>query len=145
MVRADLKKKDGLVGKIFGFLLINVIPLAGLGFVGWKMYRGEFSLDQLPEGAGRTGLCLGVALGLLILVASGLLPVSHAPGPELTSFFAGIAGNPQGVGFFATALGMAPLALPTVFLPVVCTESLHLDRGVHGSDLADDFLHGALC
>lgn len=79
MVQERHKKKSSPASTILGFLLLNALPIAGFGWVAWKVSRGEASLDDLPEGVGRNGVYFGLAVVALIVVVSGLLPLFHGP------------------------------------------------------------------
>ncbi len=77
MVRRDRERKSGIGGKIVGLAIINIIPLAGLAWWVWALTTGRTSLDDLPEGIGRNAIHFGIAVLLLMVCASGLLPFAH--------------------------------------------------------------------
>ena len=78
MVRANLKKKTTLGQRLLGYALINAIPIAGLGWFGWTLARGEASLDDLPAGLGRNAAVLLVDIALLFVLVTLFLPSCHA-------------------------------------------------------------------
>ena len=77
MVRNDLRKRSGPGSKILGLLIVNIIPIAGLAWGAWMVGTGRASLDDLPEGIGRSAAFFGVATAALLIFASGLLPLFH--------------------------------------------------------------------
>lgn len=83
MVQERLKKKTPLTKNILGFLLLNALPIAGFGFLAWKVSRGEASLDDLPAGVGRNGVYFAVVVAALIVLVSGILPLVHGPARAL--------------------------------------------------------------
>ena len=79
MVQERHKTKTSASRNIFGFLLLNAIPILGFSWVAWKVSRGEASLDDLPAGLGRNGLYFAVTVTALFFVVSLLLPAVHGP------------------------------------------------------------------
>lgn len=77
MVREAHKKRGSIAGKIGGMLLVNILPLAGLGWLGWSLATGRISADDFPEALGRNGVLAGASLALLFVSASLLLPIVH--------------------------------------------------------------------
>ncbi len=77
MVRENLKTVSSTKSKIFGYMLINIIPIGGIVALVWGLNQGKISLDDLPGGLGRNALYFAVSVALLILCASLLLPVTH--------------------------------------------------------------------
>ncbi|MCB9833479.1 MAG: hypothetical protein H6807_13500 [Planctomycetes bacterium] len=58
-------------------MIINILPIGGLAWITWLVLSGRKSLDDLPEGMGRSAILIAVAILLLILFASALLPLVH--------------------------------------------------------------------
>lgn len=83
MVQERHKTKASLLSKVLSLLLINSAALAGLAWAGWKLHRGEIELDALPEGLTRNTVYLAVALVVLIIVVTAILPLAHAPARAL--------------------------------------------------------------
>lgn len=77
MARRDRDTGSSLGGKVLGLAIINIIPLGGLGYFIWALATGRNSLDDLPAGLGRNAACFGVTVVLLLIIASGLLPLCH--------------------------------------------------------------------
>jgi hypothetical protein len=77
MVREAHKRKGSAAGKIGGLLLVNILPLGGLLWFGWALATGRVSSEDLPEGLGRNAILAGVALALLFVSASLVLPFVH--------------------------------------------------------------------
>lgn len=77
MVREAHKRRGSVAGKIGALALVNIVPLAGLGWLGWALYTKRISTDDFPEALGRNGVLAGVSLALLFVAASLLLPFVH--------------------------------------------------------------------
>ena len=78
MARKPRNKANQSWGRrILGLALINFIPLAGLGALAWALTTERLAMQDLPPGVGRPALGFVVALLLLIVVVSALLPLSH--------------------------------------------------------------------
>lgn len=78
MVRERHKTRSTWRGRLLGLALINILPLAGLAWLGWALATDRVSMRDLPDGLARNGALFGVAVLLLFLVASLLLPFVHA-------------------------------------------------------------------
>ncbi|HYC77978.1 MAG TPA: hypothetical protein VEI02_10155 [Planctomycetota bacterium] len=57
--------------------MLNVLPIAGFVWAGWKWSRGELPVERLPKGAGGNAIGVGAALALLFVVARWSLPTVH--------------------------------------------------------------------
>jgi len=65
-------------GRLLGlFLLANLLPLAGLAYLGLRWLRGDRPEIDLPEGTGANLGVLGGGRVLLLLAASVSLPNAH--------------------------------------------------------------------
>ncbi|MCA9323402.1 MAG: hypothetical protein KDB53_21890, partial [Planctomycetes bacterium] len=77
MVREQYRTKTPFSRKLLGFLLLNIIPIGGLAWFVWGLSSDTISLDDLPEGLDRNAAYLGVAIAVLFVVVTFVIPFAH--------------------------------------------------------------------
>ncbi len=77
MARKNSGRGRSFSSRLKRILLLNLVPLAGLGALLWGVASDRIDLDALPRGLDRNLIHLGVLIGFLFLTVGLLLPFSH--------------------------------------------------------------------
>ena len=80
--------KDGGLGRWFiGLLVINIVPVGALAWLGYALWSGQKTMDDLrsvfPQESASNWIHLGAAMVLMFLVGTLLVPLSHGAAKRL--------------------------------------------------------------
>lgn len=81
MAKRRETKQRGVGRFLLGLAIINILPLGALLWVGYALWSGQKTVDDLrsyfPEGSGANMLNLCAAMAVMFLTGTFVVPVSH--------------------------------------------------------------------
>ena len=112
------REKSGIARFLLGMAIINILPIGAFLWVGYALWSGQKTIEDFqgyfPEGASVNMLHLSVAMAVLFLVGTFLVPVSHGSVKRLRAQL-----NPESGRTFLDLVLWLPRQVLLVFCEVV--------------------------